>query len=256
MKKLFISFCLFSLTACHSYADGDTLTFTTTPSDNSIINEGFEQHGNLNKGLRPSIDGNGSIHIVNQPVFKGKSAVQFSVPNDGQSYRSELAGYPLAWGTYHYQFAIFIPKDWQPTHLETILAQWHGAKLSNGQDTNPPILLSIQNNHWRLAIHQLTSDTTVVEKGFVLPAMQSGVWNQFDVTIRWSTPTSPGVLTLYRNNELWFNYTGINNYHQKNVPYFKMGIYRPLWNPEKQIPYAVGNPPIVVYGDEIKITKD
>jgi hypothetical protein len=207
--------------------------------------------------VRRSINGNGSISQVEQPTLDGAKAYRFSVPDDGVSYRAELATASTDWGSFHYQFAIFLPQDWQPNPQASIVAQWHGFKLANGKDTNPPISLAVEGDHWRLMINHLastSSDETQVEKQeFPLPAITKGVWHRFDARITWSRNGQDGEVTLLHDGEIWAHYTGINNYHQKTPPYFKVGIYHPQWNPRKQVPHQTGGPPIVVYTAGVSI---
>ena len=203
---------------------------------------------------RRSIDGNGSVTLVDQPALDGGKSWRFMVPDDGVSYRAELAKAPTDFGSYRYQFAVFLPQDWRPNAQATIVAQWHGTKLANGRDTNPPISLAVQDDHWRLMINHLATPTEVEKKEFPLPSIQTGVWNRFDVRIRWSRDGQDGVVTVMRNDEAWVTYTGPNNYDQKHPPYFKIGIYHPQWNPRKEIAHATGGAPIVVYTAGVSVT--
>lgn len=231
-----------------------TVNTTVSSPGVPLLTDGFES-GNLNNWARQSIDGNGSITLVTQPVASGGHAVKFSVPDDGKSYRAELATNPTDWGTYRYQFSVYLPSPWQSSPLASIVAQWHGTKLSNGKDTNPPISLAVQDNHWRLIINHLATPTNVQKKVIALPDIQTDTWNQFDIRIAWSRPGQMGTVTLYHNGQLWARYNGENNYNQKNPPYFKIGIYHPDWNPAKGKDYPVGGAPVVVYHDDVTVTK-
>lgn len=197
--------------------------------------------------VRRSIDGNGSITLVDQPSPDGGPAYRFLVPDDGVSYRAELATAPTAWGGYRYQFSVFLPPDWRPNQQATIVAQWHGYTLVDGQNTNPPISLAVQGDHWRLMVNRLTSATQVGKKQFLLPPIQTGVWHHFDVRINWSRNGQGGAINLSHNGQTWVTYNGANNYDQKNPPYFKVGIYHPQWNPRKKVPHVSGGAPIIIY---------
>lgn len=204
--------------------------------------------------VRHSIDGNGSITQVDQPALDGGRAWRFMVPDDGMSYRAELATAPPAWGSYRYQFAVYLPRDWQPNPQATIVAQWHGYKLAGGGDTNPPISLAVQGDHWRLMINRLASATQVQKEEFPLPPITTGVWHRFDVRIRWSRNGPDGLVTLLHDGQTWVTHEGANNYGQRQPPYFKVGIYHPQWNPRKAVPHATGGAPIVVYSAGVAVT--
>lgn len=205
--------------------------------------------------VRRSIDGNGSIDLVNQPSLDGGPSHRFVVPDDGVSYRAELAAAPVPWGNYRYRVAVFVPEDWRPNGQATIVTQWHGYKLANGKDTNPPISLAIEGDHWRLMINHLASPTQVEKKEFALPAVKAGVWHRFEFRIDWSRNGQGGLVALTHDGESWVNYQGANNYDQKNPPYFKVGIYHPQWNPRKEVPHTPGGAPIVIYVAGVAVTR-
>ena len=204
---------------------------------------------------RRSIDGNGSIAQVDRPTLDGGPSYRFVVPDDGVSYRAELAAAAMPWGHYRYQFAVFVPQDWRPNPQATIVAQWHGYKLDSGRDTNPPISLAIEGDHWRLMVNRLASPDQVEKKEFSLPPLQTRVWHRFDVRIHWSRSGQGGLVALTHDGENWVSYEGANNYDQKNPPYFKIGIYHPQWNPRKDVPHATGGAPIVVYAAGVAVTR-
>jgi hypothetical protein len=206
--------------------------------------------------VRHSIDGNGSIDLVDHPNLDGAQAYRFTVPDDGVSYRAELATAPAPWGNYRYQFAIFVPQDWRQNDQASIVAQWHGYKLDGGKDTNPPVSLAIEGDHWRLMVNHLASPTQVEKKEFTLPALKTGVWHRFDMRIHWSQNGQSGLVDLSHDGENWVHYEGVNNYDQKNPPYFKVGIYHPQWNPRKEVPHTTGGAPIVVYTAGVKMSAD
>lgn len=235
-------------------------TATASASRRTVFSDSFES-GGFESWTRNRIDGNGAMTTVTDPVRHQHRAARFSVTNDGESYRSEVAVEPWGWSdAFRYRFSIMLPEDWTLSSFGTILAQWHGYKLVNGQSTKPPISLLVQRDIWRLKVHHLTSPTTVGETLFNLPAYQPGVWNDFDLRIRWSTDDTDGALTLLRNGERWAHHAGVNNYHQSvdghvpiKIPYFKVGIYRASWNPAKGHDYETGGPDVVVYHDAVEV---
>ncbi|MER5350091.1 polysaccharide lyase [Kitasatospora sp. NPDC002551] len=220
----------------------------------TVFADDFES-GTVSRWTRQRIDGNGSITVTGAPAGGSGLAARFGVPNDGASYRSEVAVNALGWGSYRFALADYLPADWVQTSTETIVAQWHGYPLADGSDTKPPIALTVKDGNWRLKVHWLTDPSTVAEAVIPLGAVQFGHWNQWAFDITWSTATTPGSITVYRDGVQVGAHSGLNNYHQNQAPYFKTGIYRANWNPAKGIPYPTGGPDVVLWSDSVVVTQ-
>ncbi|MED7951354.1 polysaccharide lyase [Kitasatospora sp. NPDC058201] len=231
-----------------------TAVTATTTAATTVFSDDFES-GTVANWTRQRIDGNGSITVTGGPAGGSGLAGRFSVPNDGQSYRSEVAVNALGWGGYRFAFADYLPADWVRTSTETIVAQWHGYPLADGSDTKPPIALTVKDGNWRLKVHWLTDPSTVQEAVIPLGAVQFGHWNQWAFDVTWSTATTPGSITVLRDGVQVGTHSGLNNYHQNQAPYFKTGIYRANWNPAKGISYPTGGPDVVLYSDSVVVTK-
>ncbi len=48
------------------------------------------------------------------------------MPDDGKSYRTEIATDRLPYGSYRYDFANYLPEGWIRYDAMTIVSQWHG----------------------------------------------------------------------------------------------------------------------------------
>ncbi|MFJ9693964.1 polysaccharide lyase [Kitasatospora sp. NPDC101183] len=228
---------------------------TAATADGTVVFADDFESGTVSAWTRQRVDGNGSITVAPAPAGGSGLAARFAVPDDGASYRSEVAVNSLGWGSYRFALADYLPADWAQTSTETILAQWHGYPLADGNDTKPPIALTVKDGSWRLKVHWLTDPTTVQEAVIPLGDVQFGHWNQWAFDITWSTDTSPGSIAVQRDGVQVGSYTGLNNYHQNQSPYFKTGIYRANWNPAKNIPYPVGGPDVVAWSDSVVVTK-
>lgn len=230
-------------------------TIHATPT--VVFSDGFE--GSAPQfGFTPSnIETVGSIKAVTNPVLEGQQSAEFSVANDGNSWRAEVAKNSLGFGNFSFSFANYLPTDWVDTSVNTIIAQWHGSKLTNGQNTNPPIALSLRNNRWELKVYYLENPTSTKPKSqkYELPEVKKGEWNKWDFRINWSSAKTEGILTVTLNGEIVAEHYGPNNYHQKQAPYFKQGIYRPNWNPKRGIKYETGGPSVIVYYDNVVVTE-
>ncbi|GAA3041906.1 heparin lyase I family protein [Kitasatospora sp. NPDC127116] len=223
-------------------------------SGTDVFADDFES-GTVSAWTRQRVDGNGSITVAGAPAGGSGLAARFAVPNDGVSYRSEVAVNSLGWGSYRFALADYLPADWVRTPTETIVAQWHGYPLADGSDTKPPIALTVKDGSWRLKVHWLSDPSTVQEAVIPLGDVQFGHWNQWAFDITWSTDTTPGAVTVFRDGAQVGAYSGLNNYHQNQSPYFKTGIYRANWNPAKNIPYPTGGPDVVAWSDSVVVTR-
>lgn len=222
-----------------------------------VYSDDFEGSAPNFSHTRSNIEGVGSIKAVTNPVFHGRQSAEFTVTNDGNSWRSEVAKNSLGFGNFSFTFANYLPTDWVDTSVNTIVAQWHGSKLTNGKNANPPIALSVRNNQWELKVHYLKNPTDSKPKShtYKLPEIVKGVWNRWDVRINWSRPEVEGTVVVILNDETVAKHQGDNNYHQKKAPYFKQGIYRPNWNPAKGHNYETGGPSVIVYCDNVVVTE-
>lgn len=171
--------------------------------------------------------------IVPDPAGTGNGVMRFTVPADQSSYRAELTRRQFPYGRYRYTVSHFIPADYVPYRYETILAQWHGYTLPNGESTNPPLYLTLSGAptpEWRFVRYELQPDLTNIPTQSVLAVpVKYGEWTDWTIDITWSTPTSPGRVVVLNDGVVVFEHDGVNNYHQDSAPYFKAGIYRASW---------------------------
>ncbi|MFJ4857247.1 polysaccharide lyase [Streptomyces sp. NPDC088730] len=225
----------------------------------TVFSDGFEGTAPDFGFVKHRYDGTGatsSIRSATSPVLDGSGSGRFTVPGDGKSWRSEVANDALGYGAYRFSFSDFLPTDWEWSNYDTILAQWHGKPLADGSDTNPPIALSVRNSEWLLSVFHLENpdDTTPVRRSYSLGPVTRGVWNHWTFDIDWSTADHPGTLRVCRDGVQLVDDSGENNYHQPAEPYFKLGVYRPSWNPAKGRDYPVGVSVVDVYDDSVSVT--
>ncbi|MBP2356156.1 hypothetical protein JOF29_007266 [Kribbella aluminosa] len=222
------------------------------PDSTVVFSDDFSS-GNLSSWPLTGLNGNGTMGVVAGPTDAQNPAARFTIPDDGQSYRSEVALRTFGYGQFRFRLSTYLPANWTPFSAGTITAQWHGYKLVNGADTNPPIQLAVIQDYWQVRIHHLVDPTTVVSTSFDLGACAFGAWSHWDFNITWSTPDSDGLVTASLNGTQVLSHPGPNNYHQDLAPYFHLGIYRPNWNPANFPGYPTGGPDVVVYDDDIII---
>lgn len=189
--------------------------------------------------------------IVPDPAGSTQNVMRFTVPGNGSSFRAELMRRQLSYGRYRFTVSVYLPVDFVPYRWDTIVAQWHGFRLPNGQNINPPLALSVdtQTPVWDFRRFELQPDLTNRLTRYVLPVpVRYGVWNDWTFDIIWSTPTTPGRVVILHDGVEVLRIDGVNNYHQTSSPYFQTGIYRPVWRNG----YAVAAP-VHIYHRNISI---
>ncbi|MEK2491476.1 polysaccharide lyase [Kitasatospora purpeofusca] len=201
-----------------------------------------------------AINGFGAVNTAPAPPGGTGTAARFNVPADGTSFRAELALKGLSAESHRFAFANYLPKDWKQVDDDTIVAQWFSTQPGN-EGVKPVVALSVHGGDWRLKVHWLKDLATFEEYETIiqLGAAQFGHWNRWALDITWSTPSTPGSITVTRDGVQVGAHRGDNNYHRGEPPHFRTGIYRPAWRPEKKSPPASG-PDVVLYVDDIAIT--
>ncbi|MFG2748353.1 polysaccharide lyase [Streptomyces xanthophaeus] len=208
--------------------------------------DGFESGGTA-QWPREGIEGAGTVAVVGAPGGRSGKAARFTMPDDGQSFRSEIATSRIPYGSYRYTFANYLPADWISYGNMTIVSQWHG-----GTDTIPAVALAVKADRWVLNVHWQVGSQPVQEVKLDLGPVQFGQWNQWSFDITWSTGTTPGSITARRNGAEVGSHRGPNSYHQDTAPYHKIGLYRPNWKASKGHVKG-GTPAVVIYYDDIGI---
>ncbi|MGD3109438.1 polysaccharide lyase [Streptomyces sp. YGL11-2] len=206
----------------------------------------------------------GLLQRVSSPTRDGHHALQATVPHQLGSFRSEVARPPVPMGSEDwYGFSIYLPPTWQNDPQGNILAQWHAlvdtARTAGDGTGQPPVALSVQGNQWRLKMHWNTQgpDFKGAGKGtrtFNLGSIKKGVWVDFVLHAKWSH-NSDGLVQLWQDGHQKVNYTGPDEYNNKQGPYFKIGIYHPDWksfNAAKYRQDTAATKPITVYDDAIR----
>ncbi|MGH9345515.1 MAG: polysaccharide lyase [Terriglobia bacterium] len=211
--------------------------------------------------------GGGPLSLSTEHARNGNSSLRVAVPNVNHDFRSEIArGYVSMGSDNWYGFSIYIPADWQSDSQANILAQWHAAAAPEGHKTGdgsayPPIEVDVQDNIWLVKIHW--NSTGAGSKGpgfgqkkFDIGKLKKGVWTNFVAHAIWSGDATKGKFELWLNGRKVIDYSGGTEYAgQRHGPYFKIGIYHPLWKPHyptKQAEDTGITRPVVVFDDEVR----
>ncbi|WP_244376086.1 polysaccharide lyase [Streptomyces ficellus] len=216
--------------------------------------DGFES-GTTAAFPRKGVDGTGVVSVTAAPGGNGGKAVRFAMPDDGKSYRTEIATARVPYGSYRYTFRNYLPVDWIRYDAQTIVSQWHG-----GAGTYPAVVLAVKGDRWVMIVHWKTgADTTDESKRpanevkYDLGPVRFGHWNQWSFDITWSTAKTTGSITARLDGAQVGSHRGPNSYHQDTAPYHKIGLYRPNWQAKKGHK-AGGTPAVVNYYDDVTIT--
>ncbi|MEU3906508.1 heparin lyase I family protein [Streptomyces goshikiensis] len=231
-----------SVVVCGATAAIADRALTTVP-----FKDGFES-GTTAAFKRKGIDGTGAVSVTGAPGGRGGKAVRFVMPNDGASYRTEIATERVPYGSYRYTFANYLPADWTSYGAATIVSQWHG-----GTGTNPAVVLAIKDDRWMMVIHSKVGAQAMQEVKYDLGPARLGRWNQWSFDITWSTATTTGSIIARLDGAQVGSHRGPNSYHQDTAPYHKIGLYRPNWQAWKGHK-ADSTPDVVDYYDDVTIT--
>lgn len=266
-------------------ACGDPGSGRPGPTASSVFYDGFEQVGDngwktaINDATDPQRQGsvseleqqpNSPLQQVTSPTRDGGHALQVTVPHALGSFRSEIARPPVPMGSeYWYGFSIYLPPDWQVDPQGNILAQWHAiidqtktTKTKGDSKGFPPVSLAVENGNWVLKIHWNTQGDASSGPGYgsrtiKLGDIKTGVWTDFVMHAKWSHG-SDGLVQLWQGGQQVVNYTGPDEYNDKQGPYFKIGIYHPDWKSFKADTYqqdTAATRPITVYDDDVRIAQ-
>lgn len=151
-----------------------------------------------------------------------------------------------------YGFDIYLPTDYAIDTIPEVLAQWHEIPdFYRGENwRTPPISLWNQGNHWYLHIlwssDTVNTNRTAHTEIYDLGKLEKGRWIPWVFHIKFSWETD-GQLEIWQNNKKVFNKNGPNAYNDRTGNYFKIGIYKWMWNTAKERKISLANKREVYY---------
>lgn len=188
-----------------------------------------------------------SAQIVKEPVRSGQYALQMRLdradPSIRGSKRAEFRLKSAEYGkTYVYAFSTYLPPDWRDGKAPVTLAQWHNVKdmLLVEDGMSPPLRLIVEGDRISVVVRW---DKQRVSRGWLnrgrtdedavlwTGPLETGRWNDWVFRVRWSYGEN-GTVAVWKDDEPIVEYTGPNSYNDFVPPYFKMGVYVPLWKVE------------------------
>lgn len=135
-------------------------------------------------------------------------------------------------------FSVYLPESFSADPEPEIIQQWHDIPdLSEGGVwRSPPFALYTQSGHWFLSVkssaRRLTSNKDLIGKEYDLGAYTNSKWTDWVFHIRFSWDND-GLIEVWQNGNLVQTLNGPNAYNDNVGNYFKLGIYKWVWMPEK-----------------------
>lgn len=158
----------------------------------------------------------------------------------GGSKRAELSEnnnpFPNNPNLRYYAFSHYLPADFKADSVQEILFQWH-IKATSGitLGASPPLSLMIHKGNWELGINYDSTDINIYKgknyrsKNFTLGPWERGKWTDWVIRYEYSAEDD-GLVQVWKNQKLIFEYRGKNFYKGSYPPYMKMGIYKWSWS--------------------------
>lgn len=208
-----------------------------------------------------------ALEFVTAPVRGGRYAARFQLRKkdkivaSGKRAEIERLGVASHGETYWYGFSIFVPADWQPDHLDEVVAQWNAtADIDQGENErrSPPLAIRIEGSNWRITNRWDEREITppgneAPQKTLWVGGLDKGRWVDWVVNARWSYGPD-GLVQVWKDGKRVVRKEGMNTYRDRLGLRFKVGIYKPVWNDPDGSASRVSER--TVYHDEIRIAGD
>jgi len=228
--------------------------------DYLLLESSFEDAADLDKWTK-EICRPDALRISGEKARKGRSSARFEfsksdVTNYNGYVRSELRLGSETDNERWYGFSNYLPADFVTDPMAEKIAQWHEVPdWELGESwRSPPISLGIKNDRFYLQILWAaalvnTNDTKDGEKNVDLGAVERDQWNDWVFHIKFSYQAD-GILEIWKNKKKIYSYYGPNSFNDRNLPYFKIGIYK--WGWKGWAEYSPEDKRVLYY-DEVRI---
>lgn len=201
----------------------------------------------------------GPVRRVGGQTRDGKYMLRFEVVPRPKVFRSEIARPSVPMGSnYWYGFSINVPKEWKRDPGGSILAQWH-AQVGRDVDNYPVAALYVIGDSWQIRMNWNSRGDTSKGPGwhrktYRLGPVRKGTWTDWVLHAKWSFEKD-GLVEVWRDGQKVVRHRGPNEYVNEIGPYFKMGIYHPVWRHDgSKIP--PGQRPLVSYADAVRLARN
>lgn len=195
-------------------------------SENILFEETFEGKNVLSKVVSLQTSSTYGFKVVNNPVYRGTRSGRFELrdsdPMIHRGTRTELFVIDRITNKERwYSFAAFFPSDgYANDSSNELISQWH-------QDGSPPISLRIADGRFYLRV--LHDSGEGGWKKIDLAPVAKDVWHEFVFHIIHSEGKD-ALIEVWHNGKQLIKYRGRNHFEEKDMPYWKVGIYKAKWN--------------------------
>jgi hypothetical protein len=214
------------------------VTDTKVLSPNLLFEEKFEGVDPLT-ALRLDFAAAYSTTVSNTLAFSGTKALRMELRDTDEKVnggtRTEIYFTPEINKNRWYSFAAYFPSSsYASDRGKEIITQWHQWPDADlGEDwRSPSMALLIIEDHLVLNVafdvNQLTTEVRPVKK-FDLGLVPKDQWTEFVFHVIHSYG-SDGLVQVFKNDILIFEHKGGNMYNDAKLPYWKLGVYKWLWN--------------------------
>src|SRR5690606_28626538 len=120
-----------------------------------------------------------------------------------------------------YSFAVYFPtNDYEYDTSNEVISQWH-------KGGSPALYLRIVRD--RFYIRTLHPNRSKNWRNMDLGNVTIDMWHEFVIHVIHSGK-SDGLIDVWRNGVKVATHKGPNNYDNKKLPYWKVGVYKAIWN--------------------------
>jgi hypothetical protein len=198
---------------------------------NLIYEETFEGVKPYSTAINLQTSTSYGITVANNPSYQGSKSGRFELrygdPISHGGTRSEIFVInPVDHKEKWYSFASYFPStDYKYDSSNEVISQWK----QPGSAANA-FTLRIQKDEFYLRM--MPTDNSSKWNNIKLGDVTKDTWHEFVIHVVHSGK-SDALIEIWKNGEKILTYKGPNNYDQYKLPYWKLGVYKPMWNSKR-----------------------
>ena len=212
---------------------------------NLMYEETFEGDSPLSTAFEMQKSTSYGFALAERPVFKGSKSgrieLRYNDPIAHNGTRAEICVVDrIPQKERWYSFAAYFPASgYAYDSSNELISQWH-------QSGSPALSLRIARD--RFYIRTLPTDPSKNWKNLDLGKVIKDTWHEFVIHVVHSGGAD-ALVEVWRNGEKVATHRGPNNYDNKELPYWKLGLYKAIWNNKR----ATDTEKRVIYLDNIRV---
>lgn len=215
----------------------ETASKNSTMSPNLLFEELFEGATPLSTVYK-EVATDYSLQYTPALAYKGNKSARMELRDSDNMVnggtRSEIAFETATGKDRWYSFAVFFPSDYAKDSGNESITQWHSRPDIGEEWRSPSIAMIVHNDRFRFDVDYNAEPIsnlmqTVNNKQYDLGAIPKGVWVEFVFHIIHSHE-SDGLVEIWQNGTKVLEHKGGNRWNDKQLPFWKVGVYKWLWN--------------------------